>query len=184
MTPKSLFLIVLKILGLFLLKDFLWVLISTVSSIGGLGGGGSYTGLILLFDLFVLSLEGLLIVLLLFRTAAVAEKLKLDRGFEETRFSFDLPASQVLAIALVVVGALMVALALPDLCRLAVSYLHQQRFVLDSRKDILPPIAYDVVKILIGLLVIGERKRIARFLESKPSPEEPAGSPAPGAEEA
>jgi hypothetical protein len=91
MTPRSIFLIILKVVGLFLLKEALvcayqtLLFAVTVASSTPTGGGSStasmnfsWAGLAAMF-LGYLSLS----LLFLFKTPWIVDLLKLDRGFDQ-----------------------------------------------------------------------------------------------------
>jgi len=52
---------------------------------------------------------------LFFRTNNILDKLKLDRGFTQDEFSFEIPKSSTLTIALIVIGGLILTNEIPNL---------------------------------------------------------------------
>lgn len=169
MTTKSLFNIILKILGIFFIKDILagvpqilsvilymtnsnavgeaiWTLVSTV--------------LILLVYIFV-SYQ------LIFRTDYIIEKLKLDKGFDQETIPLNIHRSTVLSISIIVIGGLIVAQEIPNLCRQLFDYFQEKRMTYGQTN---PSISYSVLagaKILVGLLLIGNQKQIVSLIESQ-----------------
>lgn len=169
MTTKSLFNIILKILGIFFIKDILasvpqilsvilymtnsnavgeaiWTLVSTV--------------LILLVYIFV-SYQ------LIFRTDYIIEKLKLDKGFDQETIPLNIHRSTVLSISIIVIGGLIVAQEIPNLCRQLFDYFQEKRMTYGQTN---PSISYSVLagaKIVVGLLLIGNQRQIVSLIESK-----------------
>lgn len=120
-----------------------------------------------IFTAIVLAFYAFIIFQLLFRTNSVLDKLKLGQGFNQEEFSFHISTSLVLTIALIVTGGVILINEMPDLCRQLFTYFQEKRLTHGMTN---PDFSYSVVaavKILIGLLIIGERKRIVAFVESR-----------------
>lgn len=120
-----------------------------------------------IFTAIVLAFYAFIIFQLLFRTNSVLDKLKLGQGFNQEEFSFHISTSLVLTIALIVTGGVILINEMPDLCRQLFTYFQEKRLTHGMAN---PDFSYSVVaavKILIGLLIIGERKRIVAFVESR-----------------
>ncbi|MEX6690827.1 hypothetical protein QTN47_25185 [Danxiaibacter flavus] len=174
MTPRSFFNIILKIFGLFFLKEIVNIVLQLISSslyftrIGSAGDGVwtfFITALILAFYAFI-------VFQLLFKTNYLLDKLELDKGFSQEEFSFTIPASLVLTIALIVTGGIILTNEIPNLCRQVFTYFQEKRL---SRGTTTPEFSYAIiagVKIIIGFLLIGERERIVKFIESRQNKKE------------
>lgn len=172
MTPRSFFKIVLKIFGLYFLNGFIAFIPQIVSSVSFMFQAGmndlGLLATILLGIIFVFGLYGYVTYLLFFRTGKVLEWLKLDKGFDEETFSFDFPQASILTIGLIVVGGVILVNEVPNFCGALYQYIEQRNAfgLLNNRPDF-----YNVlipgVKIIIGLLLLGERKRIVNFIDGK-----------------
>jgi hypothetical protein len=169
MTPRSLFTIVIKILGIFFFKNIIETIpqfISTAMTISSSDSveGASYiflgTTVILAFYIFAS-------FVLLARTDKIVNMFKLAEGFEQGTFSFDMPISSILNISLIILGGLILTNEIPNLCRALYSYVVERNLLkYDQRR---PDISYSVLiaaKIILGLLLLGERKRIISFILS------------------
>jgi len=172
MTPRSLFNIVLKIFGLFFLKNIIETVPQLISTILFMLKPNSFdpnegififlgTTVILAFYIFVT-------YQLFFRTNNILDKLKLDRGFTQDEFSFEIPKSSTLTIALIVIGGLILTNEIPNLCKALYQYIQQKSIQRDTENK--PDLSYAIstgAKIILGLLILGERKRIVEFVEQR-----------------
>ncbi|MEO8117022.1 MAG: hypothetical protein ABI653_05180 [Bacteroidota bacterium] len=88
---------------------------------------------------------------------------KLTQEFDEEMFSFQISTTSIIQISLIVIGGVILIEEIPNVCRLL--------YFLVSEKDIAHQfyagIIVSAVKIIIALLLIGERKRIVGFMEKK-----------------
>ena len=178
MTPRSLFSIMLKILGIFFIKDVIAVLPQIISVTWLLFTDGSSGSEIWNFFLIFL-LSGLYIgisYVLVFRTHTVISKLKLDEGFDEETFALTISRASVIHIALIVTGVFVLINEVPDFGRLLYAYINgQQNSYFDNIIPGVPALVFSVIKILAALLLLGERKRIVAFIFRQQSgPELPA----------
>lgn len=97
--------------------------------------------------------------LLLFKTHLIINKFKLNQGFDQEVISIQISNLLVLEIALIIIGGVLIVEEIPNFIRDIFAYIQE-------RKDLMPespryyPIVLSGVKIILGLLIIGERKRI------------------------
>jgi hypothetical protein len=177
MTPRSLFKIILKIFGLFFLKEIITTVPQLIYSIIHAVDTGSFAEGIFNFaiNVIVILFYGFIVSQLLFNTTNLLDKFKLDQGFDEEEFSFEqeskkgqfaigISASSVLTIALLVIAGVILVNEIPNLFKQIYHY------ILDARSLNNFDLSYMVIavmKILIALLLIGERKRIVEFVGGK-----------------
>ena len=172
MTPKSLFNIILKIFGLFFLREIIYIIPELISSISFLTSSNDldrekFNGLdILPFISILISLAFYILIIyqLLFNTNKIIDKLKLDKGFNQDEFSFNISTSLMLTISLIVIGGVILINEIPDFISSAFSYFQEKNLTNDNVKTDYSYIIISGMKILFGLLIIGERKRIAGFI--------------------
>lgn len=177
MTPRSLFNIILKIFGLFFLRETINAVSQLFSAITYYvnfdnPNGGALT---IVLTLFVLAFYFVLIIQLLFKTNSFIDKLKLDRGFDEHEFSFDrqdkfsinISTALVLRISLIVIGGVLLTEEIPNFCRNIYLFLVENKSIQDCTESSACHAILSAVKIIIGLLIIGERKRIIDFIEER-----------------
>ena len=106
-----------------------------------------------------------LVFKLLFNTNYFVDKLKLDQGFKEEKFSLNISTSKVLTIALLVIAGVILINEIPNLCRQLFSYFQEMRFTQGMTKPDFSSSIIAAVKIIIAVLLIGERNRIIDFIE-------------------
>jgi hypothetical protein len=177
MTPRSLFNIILKIFGLLFLREIANVIGEIFSAITVFftmdnGAGGILT---ILFTFLVLAFYVFLVFQLLFKANLIIDKLKLADGFNEHEFSFDkqekfsinISQALILRIALIVIGGVILAEEIPNFCRSMYFYLGENHNMRDYINSSSSNAILSAVKIVIGLLIIGERTRIIDFIEER-----------------
>lgn len=169
MTIHSLFNIVLKILGILVLKDILtitpqlltvYVYITNSDNIGE--AIWTILSTLLLFSIYVVTSY-----LLIFRTNFLIQKLRLDKGFEQTDLQLNIHRSTILSISVIIIGGLILAQEIPNFCKLLFAYFQEKRMTNGMTQ---PNISYSVLagaKILVGLLLIGNQRQIVNFIEWK-----------------
>lgn len=179
MTPKSLFNIIIKVFGLLFLKELIITIPALLSSIfyyynsfneALLGTVLAYVVMIVLYILLVLQL--------LFKTNKIVDKLGLAEGFNQEDFSFEqtkefpitISASMVMKITLLVIGGYILIDEIPNLGTELYLYF-KQKSLRDSTIDIdLTAMVTTGLKVLIGVLILGERNTILEFIEKKQKP--------------
>jgi NADH:ubiquinone oxidoreductase subunit 5 (subunit L)/multisubunit Na+/H+ antiporter MnhA subunit len=171
MTPKNLFNIILKIFGLFFLREIIYIIPQLISAIPSFtkaddfGGGQSIMEILpLIVTLIAIAFYVFIIYQLLFNTNRIIDKLKLEQGFNQQEFSFNISTSLILTISLIVIGGVILTNEIPNFCRNIFSYFQEKNFTHGMTKPNYSYIVISGVKIIIGLLIIGERKRIVEFV--------------------
>ena len=167
MTPRTLFNIILKILGIFFIKDILAIIAQLFSAILYLTKPGMLTESIWIFllTLLILVAYGLVSYFLIFRTEFVIDKLQLYKGFDQETIPLNIHRSTILSIAIIVIGGYLVVEEIPNFCRQLFSYFQEKRLTYALTN---PSIAYPVVsgiKIVIGILLMVYQKTIVNFIE-------------------
>ena len=169
MTKRTLFDIILKILGIFFLKDFVDMTPQLLSV--GLyltQADGVVEALwTLLSSLLILFVYGLVSYYLIFRTPAIIDKLKLVKDTEEEPIALTIHRSTVLSISIIVLGGLLVVNEIPVLCRQLLSYFQEKRMTYGQTHPTLGYVIGSAVKIIIGLLLMGSQRQIVNFIERK-----------------
>ncbi|MGC4034769.1 MAG: hypothetical protein QM764_02335 [Chitinophagaceae bacterium] len=177
LTPRSLFNIILKIFGLFFVKDVIEQILTTLSFIVRYFSVQEFAtsfGFIVA-SLFVLALYVILAYQLLVNTNYFIDALKLDKGFTEHEFSLgeqpeskiSLSAAELLMIALVVLGGYILVDSIPAFCKQLYVFIDEKK---DSYRSTTPSFANILesgAKIILGLLILGERNRIINIILNK-----------------
>ena len=180
MTPRNLFTVILQIFGMFFFREILQTTALLVDSLIAFFGKApefgtnthfnNLTSSFYLSYLFNLILYVFISYQLLFNTTKILNKLKLDQGFTQEEFSFNFQPKFVLTVALVVVSGVILLNEVPSLCKNILFYFQQKELM--PRGQVRFDFSYIIisaVKIVIGLVLIGERTRIVSFLEKQES---------------
>ena len=175
MTTKHLFNIVLKIFGLIYLKEiidlvpgYIFPIINSFihDSNDALHVGSGWNNIIYIL---IMGFYFTVIYLLLFKTNRIIGLLRLDKGFDNEEIKLEIPTSVVLDTALILIGGFVIANEIPNLCNHIVSFFQEKSFSHDYRgvKIDYSRIVISIVKIVLGLLLLGERKRVVDFIEKR-----------------
>jgi hypothetical protein len=169
MTPRSLFNIILKVIGIFFIKNLLIelanilpALVQFTSTENDYGGFNLMTLVIVLLECIVYLL---ITYLILFKTNWIITKLKLDRGFNQQEFNLNFHRSIVLRIAIIVLGSLIIVDALPLLVQQLIYYIRM-------KKENVPNTNIDYfilhsAKLLIGIFLIAYQRTLVNLIEYK-----------------
>ena len=167
MTPRSLFNVILKILGVFFIRDFLESMsqLFLVFSLFDKHSDMSEELLALLGTVVVILVEVFFCWLLVFKTEWVIKFLKLERGFDQETIPLNMHHSTILSISIIVIGGWLVVNEIPNFCRQLFSYFQEKRMTYGQTN---PKIQYSVVsgvKIVIGILLIAEQRLLVNLIE-------------------
>ncbi|MBV8390904.1 MAG: hypothetical protein JO080_13960, partial [Mucilaginibacter sp.] len=127
MTPRSLFAIILKIIGIYLILGAIVSIPQMITTLYSLGSQVSYrdskdTFLIGFFLIVTVAFYILVMRYCVFRTDWLIDKLHLDKGFIEEKLEINIHRSTTLNITVIVIGSLMVIDNLPLLCKEVFTY--------------------------------------------------------------
>ena len=175
MTPRNLFIIILKIFGLFFLREIIYIIPELISSIPFLVTSDEFGEIIntkegfwtFILPVFIIAFYSFIIYLLLFKTNIIVARLKLDKGFNQDEFSFNISTSTVLTISLIVIGGIILTNEIPNFCKNVFSYFQEKRLTHGMSKPNYSYIIISAVKIILGFLLIGERKRIVELVQKR-----------------
>jgi hypothetical protein len=167
MTPRNLFNIILKILGVFFIKDILVSIPQIFVVISLIGKPDAMPEIVwtLVASIAVLLVEAFFCYILVFKTEWVIKVLKLERGFDQETIPINMHRSTILSISIIVIGGYLVANEIPNFCRQLYSYLQEKRMTYGQTN---PKIEYTIVagfKILVGGLLIAEQRRLVNLIE-------------------
>jgi hypothetical protein len=168
MTPRSLFNIIIKTIGIFFIRDLLGLIPQFLSGFLYFSGSENNTTAIwiLCASAVQIAIYGWMLFILLFKTDWLIERLALDKGFAEERLDINLHRSTVLYLVFVLTGILVIINALPGFCRNVFIYFEQKKLSYDQHPDLSYLILY-LVEIIIGLLLLGNAKALVNLIELK-----------------
>jgi len=186
MTPRTLWTIILKIFGIYLVLQIYYPLTQLISLIlevinnhfsNKIPAFG--TGATLQFDdnirafgfvFFSISIYLFMFIAFLFRTGWLIDALKLDSGIKEEKLELNVHRSTVLTITILLSGILLFVDSLPLVLKEFYGYYQYQkmselgRFADYSRTSF---IIVQVVKLFISIFMIGASRPIVNFIERK-----------------
>jgi len=175
MTPKTLFTIILKIVGILFIKELLMSITQLVVEILTLIKRGILEDEPLLSIAFVIlpiMIYLLIAWLFLFKSNYLIKKLKLDKGFSDETLTFNISTNAILNIGLVAAGTYILAMGIPTLVKDVVAFFQYYRmtrmaYAGDEINPLVSNFFLPVTRIVMGILVIIERKRIVSFIEKR-----------------
>jgi hypothetical protein len=167
MASRSLFNLILKIIGIFFIRDILEAFSHTLSALVYFPEYSSTREA--LFNVAVsippLLLYSLLAWLFIFRTEKIIDVLRLEKNFQDKQVSINVQRKMILTASVIIAGAWIVVNEVPEFFRHAV-YFYQERklYVRMTRPDI-SYIIMSMVKIIVGLLLIVFNKLFVALIE-------------------
>ncbi|MEO6719285.1 MAG: hypothetical protein ABIN67_02925 [Ferruginibacter sp.] len=168
MTLKSLFSIILKVIGIFFIKNVVEIIPQIISIFFYLNSE-TYGEAIWMLISSGVTLGAYLIIInyLLFRTETVISKLNLESELENETITFKLHRSAILSISIIIIGGLLLAEEIPNFCKEMILYFQVNRINYRQTDVTLSKSVLAGAKILIGLLLIGNQREITNFIELK-----------------
>jgi len=172
MTAKSLFNIILKVFGIYLLKDIIIAiptLLGSLYSLASLDINGAFVSF--LISAFTILIYVIVIYYLIFRTDLIIEKFRLLDKIPEDPVPLNIHRSTALSITILIVGLFLIVQAIPLLIRgIAKWYQYHQavrRFYTTIEPFDFSMILVYVAEIIVGLLLIGNQRIIVNYIELK-----------------
>ena len=120
MKVRTFWLILLKIIGLFLVIRGINVIIYSLNTFHFIiKSEDNITEPIIWMTLFIILTVIIYLFILwlfVFKTSWLIDKLRLEKGFEEEKIEINVSLSSIISIAIVVIGGIMLIESLPQLC--------------------------------------------------------------------
>ncbi|MBC8082157.1 MAG: hypothetical protein H7Z21_03020 [Hymenobacter sp.] len=165
MTSRSLFTIILKVLGLLFLKEALVALPTVFQFLiyTTQAEGAGENVLLIVSTILGIMLYGLIPYSFIFKSRWLIDKLKLDQGFDQEIIPLAAHRSTILSIAIIVIGGMLVATELPNLIRFLFNYSQERR---DGQMN--PDTSYlllTAARIVIGMLLISKQRQLVSLIE-------------------
>jgi hypothetical protein len=169
MAIRTFWILLLKILGIWLMIGGLNVIPQFLSAFSFFGDNHQDNFLSVIYIIFLLLLTvGLYLIVLklfVFNSNWLIDKLKLDKGFNEERLDLRITQKSVLTIATIVIGGLILVDALPMLCSQIFTFI-QQKAVFREDPQFSWIIFYSI-KTIIGYLLMTNSKLIINYIDKK-----------------
>ena len=167
MTPRNLFTIILKVIGIFFIRNILMTAADIIPAVTDVNKEEFEDFGVL--NLVVLLLEFLVNLLLtyifLFKTNWVIDKLKLDQNFQQETFNFNIDGAAILRIAIIVLAGLIIVDSLPALVQEIIYFIEMKKSGVPGAKNY--SVILQAIKLLIGILLIAYQNSIVNFIEHK-----------------
>ncbi len=170
MTPRSFWIILIRVMGIWFVLDSLQIiysyltyipLISNVTALGAILAALTITTFVLIFFFLIL-------YLCIFRTNWIIDKLKLDKGFPEEKFELNMHRSSIYTISIIVIGGIILLRSFPQLCRQIILYFQQSSLPRNYSSN--PTWSYlllNFIQTALGVYFITSNRTIVSFIEKQ-----------------
>ncbi len=162
MTIRTFWTILIKILGIWLLINCVTVIPQFIANLFIPRSGDVEFVENLGILLMVVGVYIYILRLFIFKSSWLIDKLHLDRGFTEEKFDTKINSSAVLTIATIVIGGVLFADSLPQLCHQIFALL-KQKGVLGESPDS-SWIIYYLVKTILGYWLMTNSRSVVTFI--------------------
>ena len=168
MKLKTLFSIILKVLGILFIKNVLEALfqIFFIYPLVTYDLSKSYFSWTIFSYLLSVGLYIFAFYVLVFRTNYIISKLRLTDGIDQDDITMRIQSSVIIAIAILIIGGYIIIDSLPLLFRQLWAYFKIKNTGGYQNTDFGYTLMYGL-KVVIGLLLIINQRRLVRFIESK-----------------
>lgn len=171
MDPRSLLALILKIIGIFFIRNLLEAVSRFLSVLIYLPQyetqKEAYLNLGVTVPAIILYL--IFIWMLLFRTNNLVDMLKLDRNLPNIDGLLRIDRTTVFSAAVVIIGGWMLVSELPEFFRQAVYYFQERKLYVRMVRPDISYIAMSFIRVLIALMLIVFNRSVVRFLDNAAS---------------
>lgn len=170
MTARELFAVLIKMAGIFLLKDSIIALTSIVPMFFEVfNDAGEFVFSVLIIPIIFIGIYGWMIYIMLFRTGLVIDRLKLTDGFTQEPFSFNIHRSVVLSISFIVSGIIILVNIVPFFIKEVIAFFQSRKpgELFNIEEPFRPSyiILYGA-EVIIAIILIVYQRTIVNFIES------------------
>lgn len=172
MTIRTLLNIILKVIGVFFIKEI-------INQIAGLAPLGYYFGReqpgdpilwALIITLIVIGFYVACAYVFIFKSDKVIERLDMDKGFEEHELKINIHRSTVLSISIILVGGVIIVQEVPLLIAHIYDYYRESKLSFGSEMPSYQLILLSAIKALIGFFLLFYHRTLVKFTEYKLRP--------------
>lgn len=167
MNVKNFWTIFLKVLGIWLVINGVTTITQFISALSVLSFNNKEELWSILYVVVVLILTiaiyFFVLWLFVFKTSWLIDKLKLEQGFSEEKFEYNIQYSSIMTIAIIVIGGLIFVDSLPLFCKEAFNYFQQKRMFNENFSS--GWIFFHLVKTVLGYLLMTNSKFVVNFIE-------------------
>lgn len=171
MTIRAFWILLIKVIGIWFLFESLSVLGEFITTMLSFLEEPDIIITWIILTLITILLYFGALLLFVFRAEWLVNVLKLEKGIKEERIELSSNQEQLLRLATIIIGGLLIILSFPDFCR---ELFHFMQFKVILRESpSLVPLVFLIVKTIIGFLMMTNGDRIARFIDKKSKMDEP-----------
>jgi len=167
MKIKTFWLILLKIIGFTLVLKGVNIITYSITTVSIMNTWGS-TEDVIRFTFFIILIVGVYLFILwlfVFKTSWLIGKLSLEKGFEDEKIELNVQTSDILSIAIIVIGGIMLIDSLPKLCMQIFTFFQEKSMFRESPKTAL--IILYFVKAILGYFLMTNSKPIVAFINKR-----------------
>jgi hypothetical protein len=167
MGPRSLFNLILKVIGIFFIRDILEAFSHTMSALVYVPqySSGREAFFNVSASLPPLFLYTLLAWLFIFRSERIISVLRLDKNFSDKTVPLNIERHMLLTAAVIIAGAWILVNEIPEFFRHAVYYYQERKMYVRMARPDISYIIMSAVKIAIGFMLIIFNKPIVSIIE-------------------
>ena len=169
MKARDLFTIILKVFGIYIIKDILIAIPPVLKNFYQFVNVDPDVALFsLIFSLFVLAFYLGIVYFMLSRTGYIISKLNLTSGLNDQTLTINLHRSQVYSIAIIITGIVVLVFSIPDLIRNLYAwydYIGLREKAFGVRPYDYSNVFVSLAEVIIGLLFLGNQKTLVNFIE-------------------
>jgi len=168
MKIRTFWLILLKIVGFFLAIQGVQIVIY---SLGILAIATTASEIIpeIISAIFFVLVYFFILWLFIFKTSWLVETLNLEKDFEDEKLEIDTHLSNILPIAIIVVGGIMIINSIPQFFKEIFSF-YQQKITWNESRTVAWIVLY-FLKAVLGYILMTNSKQITRFIIKRTSEE-------------
>jgi len=164
MTIRTFWSILIKITGIWIALNCLSLVPQYVSSI-------FYSGEYFNIEIFLYGLASILGIILfyylilrlfVFKTNWIIDVLKLDKNFSEEKIDLNIGTQNLLRIACIVLGGLILVDSIPDIFRTLFSYYQDHKIFKKESSSVW--VIYNIAKSIIAYLLLNNSKLVSEFI--------------------
>ena len=175
MTPRTLWTIILKIFGLYILlqifypvSQLIYIVYSSISMAELNGREGGYALIGISSVLFSESIYLFMLIAFLFKTDWLIDKLRLDKSISEEKIELNIHRSTVLQIVIIITGIMLFVDSLPTFFKALFTYYQNANVYTEFKKS--PQggwIIFYLVKLFLSFFMMTSSRLIVNFIERK-----------------
>jgi hypothetical protein len=176
MTPRSFWTLLIKITGFYVVVESLVAIPQFLSSMAIFykqaqsETDNSYLIFVTGYFAMLIAIYVSILRFCLFKTDIVIDKLKLDQGYQDERFEFNIHRSTILKIIVIVMGGLLIIDSFPVLLQHVLTYLQQSHDVMYKNFTDGPVAKFIIlyfIKTSIGVFMLTSSRLVVNFIEFK-----------------